>query len=113
MTRIYKNVNDQSNENYDAGDEIIYNAEVLKSSLSYFNDAYILVKGNITVIKFHSIQVSFKNCEPCTKYIIKLDITTIDDAEYLDLLLPMHNLMEHKIVKKKQEVYGVIQKRSN
>ena len=83
---------------------------MLKSSLSYFNDAYILVKGDITVIKVHSIQVSFKNCEPCTKCIIKLDITTIDDADYLDLLLPMYNLMEYRIMKKKHKVYGVIQK---
>ena len=83
---------------------------MLKSSLSYFNDAYILVKGDITVIKVHSIQVSFKNCEPCTKCIIKLDITTIDDADYLDLLLPMCNLMEYRIMKKKHKVYGVIQK---
>ena len=83
---------------------------MLKFSLSYFNDAYILVKGDITVIKVHSIQVSFKNCEPCTKCIIKLDITTIDDADYLDLLLPMYNLMEYRIMKKKHKVYGVIQK---
>ena len=83
---------------------------MLKSSLSYFNDAYILVEGDIPVIKVHSIQVSFKNCEPCTKCIIKLDITTIDDADYLDLLLPMYNLMEYRIMKKKHKVYGVIQK---
>ena len=83
---------------------------MLKSSLSYFNDAYILVKGDITVIKVHSIQVSFKYCQPCTKCITKLDITTIDDPEYLDLLLSMYNLMEYRIIKKKQEVYGVIQK---
>ena len=82
--------------------------EVLKSCLSYFNDTYILVKGDITVIKFHSIQVSFKNCEPCTKCIIKLDITTIGDADYLDLLLSMYNLMEYRITKKKHQVYGVI-----
>ena len=42
--------NDQSNVNYDLGSEIIYNAEVLKSNRCEYNDAYILVKDNITLI---------------------------------------------------------------
>ena len=33
VARKWKIVNDQSNWNYDAGNEIIYNAEVLKSNL--------------------------------------------------------------------------------
>ena len=32
---------DQSSRNYDAGNEIIYSTEVLKSNLCYYNDAYI------------------------------------------------------------------------
>ena len=34
-------VNDQSNTNYDVGNEIIYNAVVLKFNLCDCNDAYI------------------------------------------------------------------------
>ena len=41
-------VNDQSYANYDVGNEIIYNTEVLKFNLCDYNDAYISVKGNIT-----------------------------------------------------------------
>ena len=48
VTRKWNIVNDQSNANYDVGNEIIYNAEVLKFNLCDYNDAYILVKGNIT-----------------------------------------------------------------
>ena len=44
-------VHDQSNANYDAGQEIIYNTEVLKSNLCDYNDAYILLKLDITVIE--------------------------------------------------------------
>ena len=51
-------VHDQSNENYDAGQEIIYNTEVLKSNLCDYNDAYILVKLDITVIEAPATQVS-------------------------------------------------------
>ena len=39
---------DQSNTNYDEENEIICNTEVLKRNLCDFNDASILVKGNIT-----------------------------------------------------------------
>ena len=39
VTRKWNTVNDQSNSNYDAGNETICNAEVLKSNLFYYNDA--------------------------------------------------------------------------
>ena len=40
-------VNDQSNVNYDVGNKIIYNTEVLQSNLCDYNDAYILVWGDL------------------------------------------------------------------
>ena len=49
VTRKGNIVNDQSNANYDVGNEIIYNTEILKSNLRDFNDAYILGKGDVTV----------------------------------------------------------------
>ena len=60
--------NDQLNANYDAGNEIIYNAEVLKSNLCDYNDTCILVKDDITAIEAPAMQVSLKNCEQFTKY---------------------------------------------
>ena len=39
VTRKWNIVNDQSNANYDVGNYIIYNTEVLKSNLCDFNDA--------------------------------------------------------------------------
>ena len=50
VTRKLKTVNDQSNGNYYVENEIIYNTEVLKSSLCDHNDAYILVRGDINSI---------------------------------------------------------------
>ena len=49
VTRKWVIVNDLSNANYEVGNEIIYNTEVLASNLCDYNDVYILVKGNITV----------------------------------------------------------------
>ena len=103
-------MNDLSNANYGVGNEIyntvksimktimksiICNTEVLKSNLCNYNDAYIIVKGKITVKVAPKKQVAFKNCAPFTKYITKIDGTTIDDVEDLDLVMAMHNLIEY------------------
>ena len=60
-------------------------------------------------IKVHSTRVGFKNCAPFIICIIKIDVTTIDDLEYLDFFMPMYNLIEYKIISNQQEVYGFIQ----
>ena len=92
---IVKNiVNYQSNENYNVGNEIIYDTEVLKSNLCDYSDAYILVTGTITVTAAPAIQVSFKSCASVTKCITKINGTTIDGAEDLDLVMLMYNLIE-------------------
>ena len=49
VTRKWNLVNNNSKSNYGSGNEIIYNTEVLKSNLCDYNDAYILVTGDITV----------------------------------------------------------------
>ena len=49
VTQNWNIVNDQSNTNYSAGNEIIYSTEVLKSALCHHNNAYNLVIDNITI----------------------------------------------------------------
>ena len=95
LTRKWNIVNDNSKANYNKGNEIIYNTEVLKSNLCDYNNAYILVTGYITIAGHNlTMQVAFKNCALFTKCIIKIDETTIGDAENLDLVMPMYNLIE-------------------
>ena len=62
MTRKRNIVSDQSNRNYNVGNEVIYNTEVLKSNLCDRNNAYILVRGDITVVEDNLTQLAFKNC---------------------------------------------------
>ena len=85
----------ESNANYDVGNEIIYHTDVLRSNICDYNDADILVRRDITIIGHQVTQVAFKNCAPFTKCITKIDGTTIDNAEDLDLVMPMHNLLEY------------------
>ena len=64
----------------------------MKSSLCDYNNAYILVKGDVTVRTAPATQVAFKKCAPFTKCIIKIDGAKIDDAEDLDLVMQMYSL---------------------
>ena len=74
------------------------------SSLCDYSDAYILVKGNISVnnnvgagAALNNIgkKVIFKNCAPFTNCISKINNTQIDNAEYIDIVMPMYNLIEY------------------
>ena len=98
VTRKWNIVNDNSEASYSAANDITYNAEVLKSSLCNYNDGYILVTGAITVTTAPVTQVSIKNCAPFTKCITKIDETTIDDAEDLNLAMRMYNLIEYSFM---------------
>ena len=95
VTRNRIIVSDQSNPNYDVGNEIICNIEVLKSNFCGYNDAYILVRGDISIVEDNGHGVAFKSCATFTKCITKIDGKTIDDAEDLDLVMPMYNLLEY------------------
>ena len=53
------------------------------------------MRGGITILGDHATQVAFKDCAPCIKCITKIDGTAIDDAEYLDLVKLMYNLLEY------------------
>ena len=77
---------------------------MLRSSLYDYSDAYILVKGNITVNNTAAAgaaannankKVIFKNCVPFTNCISKIKNTQIDNAEYIDIVKPMYNLIEY------------------
>ena len=73
----------------------MYSGKDFKSNRCHYKDAYILVRGAITIIGPNVTQVAFKNNAPFTNCIIKIDETTTDDAEDLDLVTPMYNLLEY------------------
>ena len=77
---------------------------MLRSSLCDYSDVYILVKGNVTVNNTAAAgaddnntnkKVIFKNCAPFTNCISKINNTQIDNAEYIDIVMPMYNLTEY------------------
>ena len=76
---------------------------MLRSSLCDYSDAYILVKGTTTAANTGTTaapnnadkKVIFKNCAPFTSCISRINNTQIDDAQYIDVVMPMYNLIEY------------------
>ena len=51
VTKKWIEVYDQSEKNYNVNKEIRFKTSMLRSDLCDFSDTYIVVKGNITVVK--------------------------------------------------------------
>ena len=77
---------------------------MLKSSLCDYSDAYILVKGTISVNNTAAAdaaannankKVIFKDCAPFTNCISEINNTQIDNAKDIDIVMPVYNLIEY------------------
>ena len=79
---------------------------MLKSSLCDYSDAYILVKGKITITGAGDDaadrqadgrykDVAFKNCAPFTNYISEINNTQIDNCKDIDIVMSLYNLLEY------------------
>ena len=79
--------------------EITTKTSMLRSDLCDFNDAYIVVKGTIAVTNpdnaKRNVKVAFKNNAPFINCISKINVVKIDNAEDLDVVTPMYNLLEY------------------
>ena len=49
MTKNWVKINDESQITYNEDNQITFKASMLRSSLSDYSDAYILLKGTVTV----------------------------------------------------------------
>ena len=106
VTREYVRVNsllDTCNENK----SIRFKTPMLRSNLCDYSDAYILVKGKIVVTapgvnnNANNIRdkrnrpLILKNNAPFVSCITRINGELIEDADDLDVVMPMHNLLEY------------------
>ena len=96
-TKNWVEINCESRGTYNEGNQIRFKSSM--SSLCHCSDAYILVKGTITVANTAAQStpnndanknVIFKNCAPFTKYISRINNTQGDDDQYIDVGMPMY-----------------------
>ena len=99
VTKKWIEVCDQSEKNYNPNKKIRIKTPILRSDLCDFSDAYIVVKGDITVTNPNNAKrnkaVAFKNNAPFINCISKIHGIKIDNAENLDVTMPMYNLLEY------------------
>ena len=93
-------INDQNNTASGEGSEtdrtINFESKVIKAFFCDYSDAYGLVKGDITAtVGDANSKVAFKNCTLFTKCITHINDEHVDNAENLDIIMPMYNLTEY------------------
>ena len=106
-TKNWAEINDESRGVYNVNSQIKFKTTMLKSSLCDYSDAYILVKGTISVnnttaqgaaVNNNNKKVIFKSCAPFTNCISEIryaNNTQIDNAKDIDIIMPMCNLIEY------------------
>ena len=80
----------------------------MRDDLCYFNDVYIVVTGKVNTTNANhpnniappnninfSRKVSLKNSAPFFKCILKINNQLIEDAQDLDIVAPMYNLINY------------------
>ena len=99
-TRKWYVINDQNNGQYGRGNEndstIKCETKVIKPNLCDYSDAYILETGDIKVAGVAAnTNCAFKNCAPFTRCLAHIKDEHAETAEYLDIIMSMHNLIEY------------------
>ena len=106
VTREYVRVNSLLNT-YNENKSIRFKTPMLRSNLCDYSDVYILVKGTITVTApganngANNIRdkrnrpLILKNNAPFVSCITRINGELIEDANDLDIVIPMYNLLEY------------------
>ena len=99
VTREFVEINSLLNT-YNENKSIRFKAPMLRSNLCDYSDVYILVKGTITVTGNHprdrqNRPLILKNNAPFISCITRINGKLIEDADDLDIVMPMYNLLEY------------------
>ena len=103
VTKKWVKVYDQSrsaDDRYKPIRQIKFKTSMLRSDLCDYSHAYIVVKGTIIVTDpdndAYEKELILKNNAPFVPCISKITKTLIDNAEDLDVLMPIYNLLEYR-----------------
>ena len=99
VTREYVKVNSLLNT-HNENKSIRFKTPMLRSNLIDYSDAYILVNGTITVTGNHprdrkNRSLILKNNAPFISCITRINGELIEDADDLDIVMHMYNLLEY------------------
>ena len=93
-TKKWYDIDNESKGVYSHENSIKFLTTSLESSLCDYSDACVLVTGNIAVADGgDDTKVPFKNCAPFVKCITEINKTFTDEAEHINITIPMYNLI--------------------
>ena len=99
VTEKWIEVYNQSEGNYNVNKEIRIKKSMLRSDLCDFSDVYIVMKGTISVVRTNNVKrnnaTAFKNNASFINCVSKSNGVKIDNAEDLNVVTPMYNLLEY------------------
>ena len=95
-------VDSESQGNYSHENPIKFLTNSLESSLCDYSDAHILVTGNITVktrnpADTSAAQVVLKDCALFKDCRTEINDTFVDYADFINIAMPMYNLIEYSV----------------
>ena len=93
-------INNLSCGQFSVKKNVRFKTSILRSDLCDYSDAYIVVKGRISVTGNNNAnkrnkKLNFKNNALFTSCISKIDNTFVDNAEDFDIVMMMYNLLEY------------------
>ena len=99
MTKQRIEVDDLSSSQYSVNKIKRFKTSMLRSDLCDYSDAYIVVKRRITSEgdndnKTRNKKLIFKRNDPFRSRILKINNIFIENAEDLDIVMAMYNLLE-------------------
>ena len=100
ITKEWIEVQSQSGNTYNTSKPIRFKTSMLRSDLCDYSDAYVRVKGTITVTNPNdndnfNKKLILKNNPPFISCISKINGELVENAEDLDIVVPMYNLLEY------------------
>ena len=100
ITKKWTGVVSQSGNTYNTSKPIRFKTSMLRSDLCDYSDAYVWVKRKITVTNPNNNanfdrRLTLKNNAPFISCISKINGELVKNAEDLDIVMPMFNLLEY------------------
>ena len=103
-TKNWVEINDKSRGMYNEVNQIRFKTSMFGTNLCDYSDAYILVKGTITVENTAAHgqpnngtnkKVILKKCAPFTKCLSRINNAQVDNAHDIDVVMLMYHLIEY------------------
>ena len=100
ITKKWTEVPSQSGNTYNTSESIRFKTSMLRSDLCDYSDAYVWVKGTMTVTNPNdnanfNKELTLKNNAPFISCISKINGQLVENAEDLNIVMPMYNLLEY------------------